>query len=111
MIYVDTIFDAPIPTSDAKDTIDWWLEQATGEIEYRTGVAIDQTEFEDAFIDRDWWYLSENDDGIEMIDMNVAEDVIDGLTEKYIREIKKDQRKSKRPPQSKIATPKVRMPK
>lgn len=107
MKYVDTIFDAPIPASDAEDTINWWIAKAGGEIEYQSGVEVDRKEIVDAFTDMDWLYLSENDDGIEMIDMRIAEDCLNGIMYRMIKEIKDEQEE----PKAKTATQNRRMPK
>ena len=107
MIYVDTIFDAPIPASDAEDTINWWIATAAGEIEYQTGVEISTDEIMQEFADNEWLYLSENDDGIEMIDMQIAEDCLNDIMYKMIRDIEEEQEE----PKAKTATPKARMPK
>jgi len=107
MIYVDTIFDAPIPASEAEDTVNWWIATAAGEIEYQTGVEISTDEIMQEFADNEWLYLSENDDGIEMIDMQIAEDCLNDITNQWIRDLKDILEEAK----AKTTTPKARMPK
>ena len=107
MIYVDTIFDAPIPASEAEDTINWWIETAAGEIEYQTGIPASTDALMEKLADMDWLYLSENDDGVEMIDMQIAEDCLNDITYQWIRDLKDTLEEIK----AKTATQHRRMPK
>lgn len=106
MIYVDTIFDAPIPATDAEDTINWWIKTAAGEIEYQTGIPVSTDTLMEELADMDWLYLSENDDGTQMIDMQIAEDCLNDITNRWIRDLKDILEETK----AETATPKARMP-
>lgn len=76
---------------DARPILAAWIDAAIDEIEYQTGVRYDTKDFESRLYDKEWIFGINNNDEPDEINMESAEQAIDDLMYKIIREILDEQ--------------------
>lgn len=80
-----------IPLEEAKPIIDAEITASIHEIEYITGVQYDEKDFLSRLADKEWLFVFNNNDEPDEIDLLEAEEEIDSLMYKIIKEIKDEQ--------------------
>jgi hypothetical protein len=80
-----------ITLEEAEPIIETEIWFALNEIEYQTGVQYDKEDFMSRLTDKEWLFKINNNDEPDEIDMLQAEEEIDNLMYKIIKEIKDEQ--------------------